>query len=160
MQSGSSKLHPQRTRQPVQGKHIRRIGIGDRYAETDILHAHFPQLQQDAKPFVEPTLPAAELVILQGQSFDADTYPYLRKLLRQADDALFNHPEVEMTTRGDLRNATSTISSKSSLMKGSPPVILINFTLGSLSISAGPISSLLSVGFCHILHIRHCIGQR
>ena len=51
-----------------------------------------------------------------------------------------NHPEVDITTRGDLRNATSTISSRSSRTNGSPPVILINLTLGSLSISIGVIS--------------------
>ena len=71
-----------------------------------------------------------------------------------------NHPEVEITTRGDLWNATFTISSRSSRIKGSPPVIFMNFTFGSFSISAGVISLFLSVGFCHILHIWHCIGQR
>ena len=71
-----------------------------------------------------------------------------------------NHPEVEMTTRGDFLNATRTISSKSSRTNGSPPVMLMNLTFGSTSISAGVISLSFCVGFCHILHILHRIGQR
>ena len=51
-----------------------------------------------------------------------------------------NQPEVEITTLGDLRKHTSMISSRSSLTKGSPPVIFINFTEGSFSISAIVIS--------------------
>ena len=70
-----------------------------------------------------------------------------------------NHPDVEITTRGDFRNITSTISSRSSRTNGSPPVRFTNFTLGSFSSSFTCISLLFSVGFCHILHILHCIGH-
>ncbi len=53
-----------------------------------------------------------------------------------------NHPDVEITTRGDFRNITSTISSRSSRTNGSPPVRFTNFTLGSFS------SSFLLVFLC------------
>ncbi len=71
-----------------------------------------------------------------------------------------NHPEVEMTTLGDFFISTSTISSKSSRTKGSPPVMLTNLTLGRISNSSGFISRLFSVGLFQMSHILQCIGHR
>ena len=86
--------------------------------------------------------------------------PILGNFLAKVITLSSNQPDVDITTRGDLEKAISTILSKSSLINGSPPVILINFTLGRILSSSGVISLLFYVGLFHMSHILHCIGQR
>ena len=65
--------------------------------------------------------------------------PILGNFLAKVITLSSNQPDVDITTRGDLEKAISTILSKSSLINGSPPVMLINFTLGRILSSSGVI---------------------
>ncbi len=83
--------------------------------------------------------------------------PILGKRLAKRNIFSVCQPDVEITIRFDFRNMTSTISSKSLLKKGSPPVIFTNLKLGSISNSLAVISFFLSVGFFQISHILQAI---
>ena len=86
--------------------------------------------------------------------------PMFGNFLARAITLSSNQPEVEITIRGVCLKHSSTISSRSSRINGSPPVRLMNFSCGSVLRSEALISSFLSVGFCQILHIWQRIGQR
>ena len=86
--------------------------------------------------------------------------PILGNLLASSITRSSYQPDVDITMRGVCRKHSSTISGRSSRMNGSPPVRLINLSFGSERRSAAVSSSLRSVGFCHMLHIWHRIGQR
>lgn len=103
MKSRCGELHPQALAQLIERKHVFRVIVRHRAAETDILQPHFLQCQQCAKSLVETSRMTAQFVVLATQPLDGNADADIWKLLASATTRSSNHPLVEMTIRSVCR---------------------------------------------------------
>ena len=83
MKSSCGELHPQALAQLIERKHVFRVIVRHRAAETDILQPHFLQCQQCAKSLVETSRMTAQFVVLATQPLDGNADADIWKLLCQ-----------------------------------------------------------------------------
>ena len=83
MKSSCGELHPQALAQLVERKHVFRVIVRHRAAETDILQSHFLQCQQCAKSLVETSRMTAQFVVLATQPLDGNADADIWKLFGQ-----------------------------------------------------------------------------
>ena len=89
MERSCGKLKPEALGKVVESQHVAGVVVADRASESDVFQPHLLERQQCAKPLVESSLAAAQMVVGLAETFDRDSDADFREPAGELDDAVF-----------------------------------------------------------------------